>query len=600
MTNPQMLVAALITLAVAISSLRTLRRGTGRRRAQRGMLLVLQIAAATLLYLTLFPPGDERPKQELTVLTADAEMLDPQTWADDQWVAALPEAGLLTGPGSRITQVPDLAAALRAAPDVERLRVIGRGLPPRDQRIDPGIAIEFVAAPRRPGLVELDHPDRVAAGRPWSVRGRIEAMPGASVVLRDVADIEVARATGAPDGGFMLEAPGTPAGRLSYRLELLDSAGQRTESLAIPIVIEPGDPLRVALLSGAPNPELKYLRRWATDAGLAVESRIVLTRGTHLGTGPDRWDTINLAGYDLLMFDERAWAALAESERQAIGDAVQAGLGLMIRLTGQASPVLRAQLDGLGFAVEDAKITRGVRLADRGEFIADAIEPGQLPAETLRPVELARQPLSVSAVDGAALVRETGGQPLGLWRAVGRGRVGLLWLTDSYRMVLAGDGAGHGALWSELIGTLARGREQNRPIWQQLHRWPHHRAVVCGLAAPAHVLGPNQQPVQLIPDPVTVTEACAGFWPRQAGWHRLRHAGAEHAFFVHPVDAGAGLRAEQDRAAMIRLIAGRPGMTETNTATRPNPGPSRWLWFAGWLLSSGLLWWCERRPAPSS
>jgi hypothetical protein len=595
MSTLQLLVLAVIALAVAISSLRMLPGGSGQPRSPHWPRIVMQIAAAVLLGLMLFPPGDEPPRHAVTVLTAGAEAMDPETWAGDRWIVALPETGPLPGLGDAIPRVPDLAGVLRDAPGLEQLRVIGHGLPPRDQQIDPGIAVEFLAAPHRPGLVELDHPATVAAGRPWSVRGRVAAIPGASIVLRDPADIELARVTGSADGEFSLVAPGTAPGRSSYRLELLDPAGNPVESLTVPVVVETGEPLRVALLSGAPNPELKYLRRWAVDAGLAVDSSIVLTRGAQLGAGPSRWDAANLAGYDLLVFDERAWAALSDAELETIEDAARDGLGVLLRLTGQPSTALRRRFADLGFMIDDADIARGVHLAGGAAVSVDPA--GQEPGGMAEPVELSRRPLQVTGRNAVPLIREHRGDPLGLWRSLGQGRIGLLWLTDSHRLVLTGDEAGHAALWSDLFAVLARGRERSRPVWLTRHRWPDQRAVLCGLSTAAHVLGPDEEAVRLIPDPAAAGDRCAGFWPHRDGWHRLRHAGTEHAFHVYPTDAGAGLRAELDRAATMRLIAGRPVAAHTASAKPAAWQRSRWPWFAGWLVISGLLWWYERRLA---
>ncbi len=593
MSAVQLLTALVIGLAVALSSLRILGTGPDRRWPQRGVLILLQIVATMLLWWALFPPGDESPKRELTVLTAGTESVAPELWAGHSRVVALPEVGALAGLDRTILHVPDLATALRGAPNLERIRVIGHGLPPRDQQFNKEIAVEFIAAPRRPGLIELDHPESVAAGRAWSLRVRIAASPGASIVLRDAADIEVARAASANDSEFSLDVPGAPAGQLTYRLELLDAADQLIESLTIPVRVEPGAALRVALLSGAPNPELKYLRRWTVDAGLAVDSRIVLTRGAQLGDGPERWDAANLSDYDLLVFDERAWEALDPAEQQAIVEAVQAGLGLMIRLTAQPSATLQDQLAALGFQVEEADIARSVRLAGAANTATHPALP--VPNERATPIELARRPLKVTGTDAVALLRNTDAEALGLWRGRGRGRVGLLWLTDSYRLVLAGDDSAHNGLWSDLFATLARGQDRRRPQWQSRHRWPQQRAVVCGLRAPAEVLGANAATVRLIPDPDANAEACAGFWPRESGWHLLRHGGAEHAFYVLPADAGAGLRAELDRAAMPGLAAGRPGITTSDNSAKTSLRSSRWPGFIGWLVLSGLLWWRERR-----
>ncbi|MFX5801599.1 hypothetical protein ABTE09_21045, partial [Acinetobacter baumannii] len=46
--------------------------------------------------------------------------------------------------------------------------------------------------------------------------------------------------------------------------------------------------------------------------------------------------------------------------------------------------------------------------------------------------------LALHAPGSNALLHDRGGQAVGGWRAVGKGRIGLLPLTDSWRWVLAG------------------------------------------------------------------------------------------------------------------------------------------------------------------
>ncbi|TGQ49602.1 hypothetical protein EN855_036745, partial [Mesorhizobium sp. M1C.F.Ca.ET.212.01.1.1] len=64
--------------------------------------------------------------------------------------------------------------------------------------------------------------------------------------------------------------------------------------------------------------------------------------------------------------------------------------------------------------------------------------------------------LALQAPGSTALLHDRTGRAVGGWRAAGRGRIGLLPLTDTWRWVLAGRDDRHGELWSGVVATLAR------------------------------------------------------------------------------------------------------------------------------------------------
>ena len=97
-----------------------------------------------------------------------------------------------------------------------------------------------------------------------------------------------------------------------------------------------GAALALLLLAGAPGPEVKYLRRWATDADFDVTSRISVGGGVLLGDAPISIDTATLRRFDAVLIDDRSWAGLG-GQRNALLAAVRDGLGLILRAGGPVS-----------------------------------------------------------------------------------------------------------------------------------------------------------------------------------------------------------------------------------------------------------------------
>lgn len=575
------MIACVLALAVLLASARMLwrwRSSAVRPQAWRAsFLLGAQLGSAVLLYFTLFPPAAEAPAGALTVLTADAARA--AAGATPGRVVALPEAGT-NARWLTAERVPDLATALRRYPATRTLHVVGAGLVARDRTAVQGRALRFHPSPLPAGLVELQHPDAVAAGRSFAVRGRAHAPGGGSVELLDPAGRLQQRAPFDSEGAFELHGSTRSAGLASYRLRLRDARARAIEELPLPLQVLPARRLQVLALAGAPNAELKLLRRWALDAGIALDTRIELGAGLQIASRAPSLDAASLDRLDLLLLDERSWRALGTGQRAAVMAAVDRGLGLLLRLTAASGAGERNTLRALGFAATAAP-RREVRLGAGFVRAGDAVD-------ALPPIT--RSPLQVSADDAVIALADAGGTPLSVWRARGRGRVGVATLDDSYRLALAGRRDAHGELWSRLVSVLARGVPQP-PVPTLDLAPPGERTVVCGLRAGAHVLAPDSGDTRLLVDPHTGAAACAGFWATTAGWHRLVLGDTELAFRIPTAGEAPAMQAQELREATASLAGAAPART-AGVATEI-PGP-RWPWFLGWLLLTGLLWWLER------
>jgi hypothetical protein len=547
--------------------------------AHRGARIALQVVAAVLLYLCLLPPSarEDFAAGELVVLTPGATPQQLAALAAGATVIALPDST----DRRDVESVPDLATALRRHPDSRRLRVVGGGLPVRDRDAARGLVAGFDAAPLRRGVVELDTPATVRAGSTWALRGRVDGVSNGRVELRDPGDAVIASGALDAAGLFEMHAQAKGAGQALFSLRVFDHDGARVEDVPVPLVARASGPLRAWLLAGAPDPELKYLRRWAADAGVAIDSRITMSEGVALTEGAAHTDGESLEANalreaDVVIVDERAWASFGAAQKDALTGAVHDGLGLLLRVTGPIPAPVASDWAALGFAVRPSDAAQTVALAH-------ALGPGD------GATTFTRRALEVDAADAAPLLRADDGSPIALWRAQGQGRIALWWLADSWKLSLGGARAQFATLWGDTLATLARARGTSMPIAPANAR-VGERAIVCGIKPGDGIETAQGDRVDLVVDDASSGD-CAAYWPAQSGWHTLISNGQRWPFHVRAVDEASAL-ARADDAHATRALLGAPAASTTAVRAKPLP---RWPFFLAWLIVAAVLWWLERR-----
>jgi len=580
---PAMFAALLLAFAAVAAAWRLARFGA------REPAVWLQPLAAALLYCVLFPPLLPMRDDALTLLAPGAPADAPR----GQPVVALPGAP----PLARAVSVPDLATALRAFPGARHILVRGGGLARRDREAVADRELRFEPAASR-GIDALDWPPQVPLGREWQIAGHA-LPPSRRVELRDPAGALVDAVDLDREGRFVLAAPARGAGPVRFELQVLGEQRALVDRASIPLVVTGGSALRIIVRAGAINPELKYWRRWAADAGLQVQLTAALTNGVSLHAGDARLNESELAAADLVILDSRAWPDLSPAEKQALQSAVRAGLGLLLRVDTTPAPATVAQWRELGFVLTPAAAPRGVTL-DR------ALGARERTAFTLAPVEV-QAPGSVVALaadDATAVVR---------WHDEGRGRIGLSRLIDSYRLLLLGADERYSALWAGLLDALSRPRPPPAD-GPQIPRdeWVRERMVFCGLGAAASVR-PAADDTAI---PLAVgADGCAAYWPALAGWQSLDTGGDSRLFYVRAADDAITWRTTLDRRATMDLArsavpdpaaaaagstattpdAAAGGRTQGRVAPAHSEPMSRWPWAAAWLLAIATSWWRERR-----
>jgi len=560
------------------------RRAPGAERAapwRFALLLAAQPLLAALLYLSLFPPPMARAGAgTLSIATRDT----PRLGRASERLIVLPEA--TAGLGGETA--PDLATALRRHPEAARLHVLGQGLEPRDRPAAEGRAVLFDPAPALTGVAELYPPGPVAPGASFTVTGRVNGASGGTVDLLDpagqVADSERLPASGA----FVLTGAAREPGGALFALRLR-SATHTVATVDVPVWTAAAPAPKVLLLAGAPGPEVKALRRWATDSGIAMQAAVSLGAGLELGDPRPPLNAATLGGFDLVVVDERSWAGLSAGDRAALATAVRRGLGLLLRVTGPLPADVRNAWRALGLPLNGGEATLATPMAPSGPPTVSG--PDEIPLP-----ELTRRGVDVAMPDSAPLIRDATGAVMARWRPVGLGRIGVWSVTDSAGLVTSGFGQRYGNLWATMFAALARPAPAAIAVRFDSAPRDGQRLSLCGLKGEAQVREPSGAWTRLLVDPAAGAAACAGYWAAGPGWRLLRLTlpGAaspqEQGFYVRPATEAVGLADEDDRTATLALAAA--------PATRGMAGVAAsglsWPWFLAWLLAATAVWRFER------
>jgi hypothetical protein len=218
-------------------------------------------------------------------------------------------------------------------------------------------------------------------------------------------------------------------------------------------------------------------------------------------------------------------------------------------------------------------------------------------------------PVAAQGETMVSLLQDADGNDLAVQAALGQGRIGAVWLSDSFRLVTRGDAPAHATLWSGLVTAIARPR-QDQALTLPTRAVVGQRALICSPASDLQVKSPQSTPIQLLR--AADNTGCAAFWPTLAGWHHLlvnpedssalahdpstatpasASPSAPPAFYVYSPESIHSLVEHQDRIATMALV---------NRAQAPEASPShrdavRAMLALSWLCLMSVSWWLERR-----
>ncbi|HSJ78539.1 MAG TPA: carboxypeptidase regulatory-like domain-containing protein, partial [Erythrobacter sp.] len=556
MTGAETMIALLIGAGALVAAVRLLLL---RRGWVAWGVAALSLASGVLLYLALFPP--RLPIGGETLLVATAEAPRNVRAGPGERLVALPEAPAIVG----AERVPDLATALRRHGQVQRIRIIGRGLTDRDRDNDIGMRADFTPMPTPRGLTRLEPPPDTPAGSVFALAGEAAGLEGGTAELLDPAGRRVdVRLIGA-GGGFTLGGTARVPGFAQFILRLRGRDKAIVSDTPVALRTLPERPFRVLLIA-APSPEAKYLRRWAEDSGIALQSRLEAGGGVDLGGDGARLDATTLREADAVIIDDLLLAGLGSSARGALAQAVAGGLGVVVRMTSPATASTRDTWRGLGLQVGGGGEIATVALpplAPDADLLATRRGPGSddvpddINAIDDPAPDLGRWIVRTGA-DFVPVVTDADGAMVSGWQQRQQGRVALWTVANSFALVLNGQADRYEQWWSETVSAVSRPDSLFRPEVAALVK-AGERIAICGIAGSARVMAPDKSEVALAIDPDAGVRGCAAYWPSDPGIHTIAQEGRDgqqaFEFPVLPEAALPSIRAREIGEATVQWAA---------------------------------------------
>ena len=576
------------------------RWGRTARRTRRSWL-----AAALLWALYLQPVWLSRQFPERVILITegyDREAVAAAVGEDRSTTVYALGVELADEWKERAESAPDAGFVARRVGPQSLLSVHGWGLDVSGWSSIDGRVVLEAFTPLPLGPTAIDWPRRVALGRSFEVRCRLEGIEGQAAELELVgpAGVEDALSIPAADPqaarvatGFALRGRPRVVGRQSYELVLRRADGA-SGRWPIDLVVEEEPAARVLWLQAAPSFDERSYRALAERAGASLVTRTeiapgrVRTHAVNANGEPVALEAESLERFDLLVLSTDRVSRLRRSEALAVQRAVERGLGLLL-LAEDRSPDLDRQPLTAGLSTR--------RLADGAEYQARLSW-----ANGAGSLAIPGGELELSG-GWTPLVVDQAGRVVAARRTRGEGRVVVSLVTRAYRWRLEGEAETYASYWSELVGAAAR-----RPVAElavELPRGPLLRdeardlLLAAGELPPARLVGPAglEQRVGLRQDLYDAGRFTGRYWPLETGWNRLEVGGWEAEVLVSEGDDWLAWRGSRRLAATRERALDRrssPGaIRDTNGPIGENLWP-QWILLLLLLVAWGRSWLGER------
>ena len=243
-----------------------------------------------------------------------------------------------------------------------------------------------------------------------------------------------------------------------------------------------------------------------------------------------------LGGFDAVLADSAALAALSPAERRALTDAIETeGLGLLLT---SGTPTAVHFVPFVPFVVDSS------RSGAPDEARTSRLTWPHIPRRSRTGIEVAGTTLRPRP-GLSQLISDHAGGWLAARRNTGAGRVAVTLVRTPSRWVLEGEQDLFAGYWDRLISAVARDTATRASIEGgaaprvdrrlQVSLIASARPEAVGIAAPDGTL----EAIALARDPVETRRWTGAYWPRQAGWHALRLGARELPFLVLEAPAAA-------------------------------------------------------------
>ncbi|NVM75949.1 hypothetical protein FHW83_001736 [Duganella sp. SG902] len=490
-------------------------------------------------------------------------------------------AALNAAPLSVSTEAGHLSDADRLAiPAAAAIALSGDGVREADWRDLPARPLQWTPAANA-DLLWLDFPRSISLGRIFTLSVRRPLTQAAWRLQLLAENKQVLADSGAPAAATQLTVQWLPpvAETMVLQARLLDAAGKIIAQGPVPLQVTDAVPLQVQGRFDAPSFDARVLNQLLADGNAILDWNVTL------GKAITRGETARapLTAPNVMFVDAAYVEHLSPSARGSLLAQVGQGVPLVV-LGGSASDVGMWQRD-FGLPLHPQSPT--TEKEDVRQFNATLA----MPPAGLNPAENAAEPWSV-------LARDAKKQPWMWSRAVGKGRVVWLGVTEWHKYAIS-EPRLLALWWQSAMDRIALDSVQ-KTVWQLNDPMPVPglRSEVCaqGVKTGVMLAAEGYAAMALQPRADKADGVCAAFWPQKAGWIKfnaegMEAPGLEYVYAANDWPAWQRALRREATARYATRSAAAAIVATGGAAERPLPAAPFGVLFA---LSMLALWYREQ------
>ncbi|MBE7176564.1 MAG: hypothetical protein INR69_09185 [Mucilaginibacter polytrichastri] len=392
---------------------------------------------------------------------------------------------------------------------------------------------------------------------------------------------------------FQLKTEPKIEGRGVFRLIAI-SGKDTLENAPLPFVAGPKQKLSLLMLASAPGFENRFIKNWLAEEGYALALRSTISKDKITQEFVNRAKTSlknitqnMLAETDVLIADAGALRTLSPAENLAVQNAVQKGMGLLVKTdTAAANPAFILRYFSL-FSV--------VHPQSNGELFS----PGKIARAKLPGSRLAIRPSSSAQI----LFTDKQENALAALTLSGIGKIVLSTLPETYPLMLSGEKKAYSSIWTILISSAARSSGGGAESLVSAVQFPRvDEPVPLDFRSERDTLpqirsGNTKIPMAQSADLPYIWSGI--FWPEKPGWTTFRSAPMSlfHLYFFDRQDFAAvrAIETQKRTRAFVEKQANDQNRQNISEKAERKLFPV-FVYFALMLISLAFLW-IERKLA---
>lgn len=302
----------------------------------------------------------------------------------------------------------------------------------------------------------------------------------------------------------------------------------------LPILVKAKEPMRILILAASPDFEHKFLKNWLSEQGFSLAIRTTISTNKFNseflnGSKIDltRINSTLLNDFDVLIGDIQELARLSNAESQALQNQVNLGMGLIIKTNAIES--------GSGF------YKKAFSLQENKKVIPKTMNLTWNGQEATKNILQGSTLLSIMPQSGTqSLVKNESGDILISSKLLGKGRIVLSLINDSYTWVLGNQLNDYSSFWTYILQKAGKKKESSvNYILPQIPILDQELQ----LSSDSSRLNINDDQIALIQDPVLQFEQRGNWWPKNIGWQSIDNE--QEWIYVFDKSAWRGVRAAE-------------------------------------------------------